>query len=346
MQLNIELNSDYEINIFTNVHLFTSCFNNVNFNEKDILEIISIAFYGGRYISNIENQLYSFIFDKYIKLTINHYANFIAKELSSFMNFTKSQYDEKINNIINETNKYIENDIIKHNNTSYKMVLHSITNYFKNKYMMNKNEYLYISNPSYKELFHTKYIAINGIKYVQYLIINEYFEDICSIILLSNYKNAVTKEDIITIKNNCEKEDCETTFIYQLYQKIDSPNVSYTDFNQFIENILKNGIKTPYYYESSYKDYFENMLDQLSEKMNNFLTPEHEQLFNFIVKIKENIVKQGIDSKELINDNYPNICTSEIIKNKLNINEFTAKMFYEYFMASKSEANLALTLGN
>ncbi len=340
----MEPNTDFEKDIFANVHSFASHFNNVNFNEKNILEIISIAFYGGRYITNSEIELNNHNFDKYIKLTINHYANFIAKELSSFIKFTKSEYDEKVNNIINEINIHVQNDMIKHDTNSYKMVLHSITNFIRNKYMMNKNEYLYISNPLYKDSFNAKYIAIDCIKYVQYLIINEHFENICSIILLSNYKNYINKEDIIAIKNNCEKEERETAFVYKLYEKIGSQNVSYTDFNKFIENILKNGIKTPYYYESSYKDFFENILDKLSEKMNDFLTPEHQQLFDFIEKIKENIVQQGIDSKELIDEKYHDICTSEIIKNKLNINEFTAKMFYEYFMTSKSEAKLALTL--
>jgi hypothetical protein len=343
MNFNMNFNSEFERDLFTNVEIFTSHFNSININEKNILEIIGIAFYGGKYLTNTEAQLNNHHFDKYINLCIKHYAHFIAKELSSYIHYSNNEYNEKVIEITREINEYVKNNKEKDNSISYKTILHYITTFIKNKYMSNKNEYLYISNPLYKESFLKKYIAIDCIKYVEYLIIDEYFETICPILLL-DYKKYISQDDIMNIKNLCVNEECETTFIYKLYEKMNLKNISYSDFNTFIQNILKNGIQTPYFYESSYKEYFENIMNHFSEKMDNILRPEHTHLFDFIENIKENIVMQGINSKELIDEKYPNICISEIEKNKLNINDFTTKMFYEYFMASKSEAQLALTL--
>ena len=47
-----------------------------------------------------------------------------------------------------------------------------ITTFVKNKYMVNKNEYLYISNPLYRYSFIQRYNMIDCLKYVQFIIIN------------------------------------------------------------------------------------------------------------------------------------------------------------------------------
>ncbi len=337
--------------ILSNLNTFVSHFNTVNFNEKNIIEIISIAFYGGKYISNSELQINNNNFDKYIKLCIDHYSNFIVKELSYFEGFSDNEYNLKVNNLTNEINEYIQlEDSKNNNNMSYKAILNTISVFIKNKYMINKNETLYISNPLYKKSFNKKYIAIDCLNYVEYLIINEHFENICSIISLSKYNNLITKNDIIHIKNECKKNNIESMFLLKLYKKID-PNIDlntdsnkdFEEFKEFIQNILKNAIETPYYYEDKYKSFFEKLLYDVSIKINEILTHEHIPIFNLIENIKRNIIKKGIESNELIDNDFSNICISEIINNKLNINEFTSKMFYEYFMTFKGEAKNALS---
>ncbi len=332
----MESNNDFEREVFTNVNVFTSYFDTVNFNEKNILEIISIAFYGSKYISCSELQINNNNFDKYIKLSIDHYSNFIVKELSYFHDFLNNEYADKVNDLINQINKDIQSLQDKNNNyMSYKAILNNITIILKNKFMTTKNEHLYISNPLYNNSFNEKYIAIDCLNYVEYLIINEHLEDISSIMTLSKYNNFINKNDIIYIKNNCTINNNESMFISKLYEKIGSNNVSKKEFEEFIKNILKNAIKTPYYYEDKYNNFFVNILDNIKQKINQVLTPDHIPIFNLIENVKKNIIQKGIDSKELVNIEFSNICISEIVNNKLDINEFTGKMFYEYFMTFK-----------
>ncbi len=348
----MEFNNDFEKEIFTNVNVFTSYFNSIDLNEKNILEMISIAFYGAKYISCSELQINNNNFDKYIKLCINHYVNMIVKEVSYFQHFSKDEYNNKTNNLENEINIYIQKLQDENNNyMSYKAILHSITTFVKStfvksRFMNHKNENAYILNSLYKKLFDKKYNAIDCLKYIEYLIIVEQLENVCSIISLSKYNNFITKNDIMYIKSECENNYQESLFLYKIYKKMISNNafnIQFKEFEEFIQNILKNSLKTPYYYEDKYKSIFKNILEDITTKMNQILTPEHTKLFNFIKNIKENIIQKGIETNDSMDEAFPNICISEIVNNKLNINEKTTKMFYDYFMTFKSEAKNALS---
>ncbi len=354
-----DFNSDFEREIFDSVNVFSTHFSSIDLTKKEILEMIAIAFYGGRFITKSQSQLNSYNFEKYIKETIDYYTNFLTLEIL-YSNKLSNDFSENektyLNGILNnELNNYLEKEKKSKNSVTYVATLNFITNFVKNKYMTNKNEYLYASNVLYKDYVIRKYTNINALKYVQYLVIKENLDDFLS--LFSHYKNGkvITKNDIINIFNSC---DDKTTFVYDIYkflyniyqEKVNNNDdlnysePSYSDINEFVENILNNCIKTPYYYQSKYKEYFNNMLNNFENTMDKILTPEHNKIFEFIENIKEKIVQKGIESKENLDIDYPNICMNEIINNKLNINEFTSKMFYEYFMCSKAEAQLALTL--
>ncbi len=350
-----DFNSTFEKEIFDSVKEFSAHFNQVNLYEKNILEIIGIAFYGGRFITKSKSQLNSHIFEKYIQETITYYVNFLTNELTyiKFGNFYSNCDKNKINKeISNELNNYLEKEKKSKNDSTYKSILHNITTFVKEKYTNNRNDELYISNPLYKDYFVMNFININAINYVQYLIIKENLDVFSSLFSYYKNNNIITKNNVIDIVNDCISLKCESSIVMKIYEFICivyeenniKENVSYCDISNYIQDILKNVIKTPYYYESKYNEYFDNMLNTLSENMDKYITNEHIKLFEFIEKIKENIVQKGIDSKENIDTEYPNICITEIVNNKLNINEFTAKMFYEYFMCSKPEAQMALTL--
>ncbi len=323
--------SDFEKEICQSLHLFISHFNSLNLKEKELLEIISIAFYGGKFISKSESQLIDTLFNKYIDKCIDYYSNSLS-------------YNYDINNTLHIPKEEILNHIQKereiYDNISYISELHKITMFLKNKYMLHNNKDICYSNPNYNNLFIEKYIGINCLKYIQYLIIGEYLDDFSSLFAMYNNGNYITKNKVIELYHYCQENKCETSFLHKLSKNSNS------NILEYIDNILKNVIKTPYYYEAKYKEYFENMILIFSNTMENIINPENYQLFAFIQQIKENIVKKGIESKDLIDIEYPNICITEIMNNKLNVNEFTSKTFFEYFMTSKAEAKLAITLEN
>ncbi len=341
-----------ENEILNSVNVFNNHFNSINFEEKNIIEIISIAFYGGVFISKSQNQIIKHIFEKYINKTIDYYSNSLVYKSKKFNlknKLTKNNiYSKKINvtklniNVQDIKNHIDEKLSIYDGNISYTSILKIITVYVKNKYMSNRDEYLYISNSMYKSHFKRTYTNINAEKYLQFSIITDYINDFSSI--LSVYgNNLITKNDITSIYEQCIKNKNETLFINNIFQFMNNKNenIDLTDFNHFVENILKNGIKTPYYYESEYNEKFEKELNHISNVINKILKPENKQILLQINNIKENIIERGIKTNNIDNE-YESICNDEIIKNNLNINDFTYKTFFEYFMSTKSEAKIKM----
>ena len=176
-----DLNSDFEKEIFDSINIFSTHFNSIDFTEKNILEVIGIAFYGGKFITKSQSQLNSYNFEKYIKETIDYYIDFLTLEIlySNKLNNDFSENEKTyLNGILNnELNNYLEKEKKSKNSVTYVSTLNFITNFVKNKYMTNKNEYLYASNVLYKDYFVKKYININAVKYVQYLVIKENLDD-------------------------------------------------------------------------------------------------------------------------------------------------------------------------
>ncbi len=325
--------SKIENELFNSVIQFKNHLNLVRFEEKDILEIIGIAFYGGKFISKTENQLKDNLFNKYVTQTITYYSNSLKYYDGTSLNICEKDILE-----------YIENEKNICENISYKTILYKISTFLKNKYMENKNEYSYTSNYLYRNSFIETSININAMKYIQFIIIGEFIDDFSSLLSMYNNGSYISKKDILTLYEECLNNHSETLFIEKvsnIYGKDTKENIY-----QYIDNILKNVIHTPYYYEEKYIEYFQNMLKEFSNKMEINIKPENYQLFNFIENIKKNIVKKGIEARNNIDNDYQNICMEAIINNKLNINEFTTKTFYEYFMTSKSEAKLAIILDN
>ncbi len=341
------MNTSFETEILSSLNVFTTHFNSINFQEKNILELISIAFYGGKYIDKSKNQLIKHIFEKYINKTIEYYSNSLHyKNIQIMKNkLMKSNiYRKKINitklniNIDEIKNHIHQQSLIYDDNISYISILKMITVYVKNKYMSHRDEYLYISDSIYKNHFKKSYKNINAEKYITFSIISDYMDEFSSILTVYR-NNLITKNDVISIFENCIKNKNETLFMNNIFKfiKNNDENVDLDNFNNFIENILKNGIKTPYYYESEYNELFEKELNHISNSINNRLKPEDKQVLQFVDNIKENIIKRGTQSTN-IDIEYPNICNDEIIKNNININDFTHKTFFDYFMITKSEA--------
>ena len=331
--------SDFEQSIFASVNEFTRHFQNVNLKEKNTLEIMGILLYGGKFMNTSEKQLNEYRFSKYIDMTIDYYSKYLYNENLNF-HFVNSQSKDEIKNEILQS---VQDEKNKNKGIHYKSILNTITLFVKSKYMIYKNNQLYNKNIIYRELFTQKYIAIDSNKYIQFCIIDENIDDFS--LYLSHYQNGkiISKENIISIYNESKNNRYETLFLEELCNKY---NFNYSDISIYIVNILKNVIKTPFYYESIYKDFFENIIEEFSTVIEIFITDKDVKFFNFIEEINKSIVNKSIELKDSINNDYPHICMEAIISNKLNINESTTKMFYEYFMSFKSEAQYYITTNN
>lgn len=331
--------SDFEQTIFASVNSFVEHFNMIDLKEKNTLEIMGILLYGGKFMNTSEKQLNKHRFSKYIDMTVDYYSNYLYYENLNF----HYVHTETVDEIKNQINQDIENKKIQDETIHYVSILNTITMFVKNKYMTSKNVTLYNQDIHYMTSFVQKHNAIDSKKYLQFVIIDENIDTFS--LFVSHYQNGTifTKNDVISMYNDCKYNHIESSFIQELSKKY---NINYSDISKYIENILQNVIKTPYYYESLYKEFFENIENKFSSIVEEFMTENDNKIFNHIEEIRESIVEKGIESRDSIDNEYPNLCMDAIMNNRLNINDFTTKMFYEYFMTSKSEAQLSIHLDN
>ncbi len=331
--------TEFEQNIFASVNSFVEHFNMVDLKEKNTLEIMGILLYGGKFMNTSEKQLNKYRFTKYIDMTVDYYSNYLYYENLMFHYIN----NETVEEIKNQINKAIENKKIEDETTHYVSILNTITMFVRNKYILSKNTTLYNKDIHYMSSFVQKHNAIDSKKYIQFLMIDENIDVFSSFV--SQYQNGhiFTKNDVISIYNDCKSNRIETSFVEELSKKY---NIDYIKICKYIENILTNVIKTPYYYESLYKEFFVNIENKFSNIVEEFITENDNKIFNHIEEIRESIVEKGIESRDSIDNEYPILCMNAIMNNRLNINDFTTKMFYEYFMTSKSEAQLSIHLDN
>ncbi len=338
--LNFSEISDFEQSICNSLIDFSKHFNNVHLQEKDILEIIALAFYGGKFIHNSKKKIYNYLFSSYIDIIIQYYS-----EYTDYMNIHFHKNNIK-SDLFHQITLNIENEKNNDENIDYKSILHTITMLTKSNFMLCKNQELYNSDITYRNSFVNHYISIDSNKYIQFLIISQYIDDFSTFLSYYRNNNVITKDKVYNTYYECIQNKCETLFIQKLYNYChEKNNIDFNDFNKYIENILNNVIKTPYYYQSIYKEVFSDLDNIMSNTFESYITNENDiKTFDLIENIKENIIKKGIETADLIEIKYPEICMNEIILHKLNINEFTTKLFFEYFMTSISEAKLCIIL--
>ncbi len=225
---------------FNKINELLNKLNSINLNENNILEILSFLLYSGGFFNNCKNDILQNLYNLYIIKCIKYYSSFI----DTFLIQECSQTEINMSNHILNFSK-------KESNMNYTSILFEITKYTKNIFMESKNNYRYQNDEEYRKKIVNIYIHINTEDYLLYLIMKEHSDEFSS--LLSSLKNnIISKNDIIEILNNY---DDKRSIVERIYDKIllNDKNCDYSDLKEFILNLLKNGMKTNYYFEDKFK---------------------------------------------------------------------------------------------
>ncbi len=336
------------------------------------IEIIAMLFYGGRFITEYQNQsdwmlFYEFI-EKIDKYVFTHYdlveRDLYLSEKNKFLTTSKkpkfSSYLFHMEGIIKD--KYREK--IQTLRSNFDILNKANSENILIKIMMNTIKY---------EIDDTLniYLNVNLKKILSYIIyqdnniMNSVFDTIC--LHYSEYINMdeiqYTMENLrIQKKEHLYLKEIQKKIIEKINQKMETDSENKEKYENLkkqinIENMIKDYVKhnfeSPYSIKLQVQEYFaeiEKEMEDFSIKLEEKMVGRDFEILAMKIQMIENKIIDEADKRTLEGEDldtiFPEIIQREIVFNKFNVTPFAEQTMFDLFMTKKSMVKLGVSLVN
>ncbi len=334
------------------------------------IEIIAMLFYGGRFITEYQNQsdwilFYEFI-EKIDEYVFTHYdlvdRDLYLSEKNKFLKTSKKhtfssylfhmegiiidKYRDKIQtlrsnfDILNKTNS--EDILIKIMMKTIKYELDDTLNIYLNVNLKKILSYIiYQDNNIMNSVFDTicrhysEYINMDEIEYTMENLKIEKKEHL--------YLREIQKQIIKNIDQKLEIEPENKEKYENLKKQI--------NIEGMIKDFVKHNFESPYSIKLQVQEYFaevEKEMDDFSVKLEEKMVERDFEILAMKIQMIEDKIMDEADKRTLEGEDldtiFPEIIQREIVSNKFNVTPFAEQTMFDLFMTSKSNVQLGVTL--